>query len=157
MRIGTGFDVHAFGPGSHLTLGNVKIPHSHGFVAHSDGDVLIHAICDALLGACALGDIGQHFPPSDPKWQGCDSAVFLSHCQQLTEQQGYQIGNIDCTIVAEQPKMQPHIPAIRSRLSELLNIELNQISVKATTTERLGFTGRQEGVAAQTVCLLLKR
>ncbi len=157
MRIGTGFDVHAFGPGSFLTLGNVKIPYEHGFVAHSDGDVLIHAICDALLGACALGDIGQHFPPSDPQWQDCDSTVFLNHCQQLVQQQGYLIGNIDCTIIAEQPKMQPHIPAIRSRLAELLKVELNQVSVKATTTERLGFTGRREGVAVQTVCLLLER
>lgn len=156
MRIGTGFDVHAFGPGSHITLGNVAIPHSHGFVAHSDGDVLIHAICDALLGACALGDIGRHFPPSDPQWKDCDSTVFLRHCQQLIQQQGWQVGNIDCTIIAEQPKIGPHVAAIQQRLAEIMDLDVNQLGIKATTTERLGFTGRQEGVAVQAVCLLLK-
>ncbi len=157
MRIGTGFDVHAFGPGSYITLGNVQIPFEHGFVAHSDGDVLIHAICDALLGACALGDIGQHFPPADPQWKDCDSEVFLRHCYALVQQQGFEVGNIDCTVIAEQPKLSPHIPAIRSRLAEILKLNVDQIGVKATTTEQLGYTGRGEGVAVQAVCLLLKR
>lgn len=157
MRIGSGFDVHAFGPGDHITLGNIKIPHQYGFVAHSDGDVLIHAICDALLGACALGDIGQHFPPSDPQWAGCDSVVFLEHCHQLIQQQGYQLGNLDCTIIAEQPKIGPHVGSIQARLAAVLQAEPQQISIKATTTEGLGFTGRKEGVAAQATCLLLKQ
>lgn len=157
MRIGTGFDVHAFGPGDYVTLGNIKIPHDHGFVAHSDGDVLIHAICDALLGACALGDIGQHFPPSDDRWKGCDSVVFLQHCHQLITDKGFQIGNIDCTIIAEQPKIGPHVIAIQSRLAQILELTTDQIGIKATTTEKLGFTGRGEGVAAQVVCLLLKQ
>ncbi len=156
MRIGTGFDVHAFGPGEYITLGNVKIPHSHGFVAHSDGDVLIHAICDALLGACALGDIGQHFPPNDEQWKDCDSVVFLKHCHQLIQQHGFQIGNIDSTIIAEQPKIQPHVKTIQLRLSTILAVDADQISVKATTTEQLGFTGRKEGIAVQSTCLLFK-
>ena len=156
MRIGNGFDVHAFGPGEYVTLGNIKIPHTHGFVAHSDGDVLIHAICDALLGACALGDIGQHFPPSDPQWQDCDSVVFLKHCHKLIQEQDYEIGNIDCTIICEAPKIGPHYKTIQARLAEILGTEKNQISIKATTTEQLGFTGRKEGVAAQVVCLLEK-
>ncbi|TDR20415.1 2-C-methyl-D-erythritol 2,4-cyclodiphosphate synthase [Marinicella litoralis] len=156
MRIGTGFDVHAFGPGRYITLGNVQIPHDFGFVAHSDGDVLIHAICDALLGACALGDIGQHFPPSDDRWKDCDSVVFLKHCHQLIQQQGYQIGNIDCTLIAEQPKIKPHIQTIQTRLADILELNPNQVGIKATTTEQLGFTGRKEGMAAQAVCLLLK-
>jgi 2-C-methyl-D-erythritol 2,4-cyclodiphosphate synthase len=147
--------VHAFGPGTYITLGNVQIPFIQGFVAHSDGDVLIHAICDALLGACALGDIGQHFPPSDEQWKGCDSAVFLRHCHQLIQQQGYQIGNLDCTLIAEQPKINPHVLSIRTRLAEILGIDLNQVSIKATTTEQLGFTGRGEGMAAMVVCLLV--
>lgn len=157
MRIGSGFDVHAYGPGEFITLGNVQIPFSQGFVAHSDGDVLIHAICDALLGACALGDIGHHFPPSDPQWKGCDSTVFLQHCHQLIRNLGYTIGNIDCTLIAELPKINPHVQTIRSRLAEVLAIDLNQISIKATTTETLGFTGRGEGMAAQATCLLLKQ
>ena len=157
MKIGSGFDVHAYGPGEFITLGNVQIPFTQGFVAHSDGDVLIHAICDALLGACALGDIGQHFPPSDPQWKGCDSTVFLQHCQKLIVEQGFQIGNIDGTLIAELPKINPHVMSIRSRLAEILAIDLNQISIKATTTEQLGFTGRGEGMAAQVVCLLLKQ
>lgn len=154
IRIGSGFDVHAFGEGDFITLGNVKIPHSHGFIAHSDGDVLIHAICDALLGALALGDIGAHFPPSDPQWKDCDSVVFLKHCHQLIQNEGYQIGNIDCTIIAEAPKINPHVKTIQTRLAGILNTEPNQISIKATTTEQLGFTGRKEGIAAQVVCLL---
>ena len=156
MRIGSGFDVHAFGPGDHIMIGNIKIPHRHGFVAHSDGDVLIHAICDALLGALALGDIGRHFPPSDPKWAGCDSVVFLNHCQQLILEAGYTLGNLDCTLMAEEPKITPHATAIQQRLAEILDVKTDQISIKATTTEKLGFTGRGEGMAAQATCLLLK-
>ncbi|MGJ8662169.1 MAG: 2-C-methyl-D-erythritol 2,4-cyclodiphosphate synthase [Marinicella sp.] len=157
MRIGTGFDVHAFGPGDYITLGNIKIPFDKGFVAHSDGDVLIHALCDALLGACALGDIGLHFPPTDPQWQDCDSVVFLKHCHHLIQQQGYQIGNIDSTIIAEVPKINPHVKTIQARLAEILNTDKNNISIKATTTEQLGFTGRKEGMAVQASVLLLKQ
>jgi len=156
MRIGSGFDVHAYGSGNHIMLGNIKIPFEFGFIAHSDGDVLIHALCDALLGACALGDIGEHFPPSEPQWKNCDSVVFLKHCHQLIKQQGYQIGNIDCTIMAELPKIKPHVKDIQNRLAVILDIQNNQISIKATTTEKLGFTGRKEGMAAQATCLLLK-
>jgi 2-C-methyl-D-erythritol 2,4-cyclodiphosphate synthase len=157
MRIGSGFDVHAFGPGDHLMLGNVRIPFNQGFVAHSDGDVLIHAICDALLGALALGDIGRHFPPSDPQWQDCDSVVFLRHCHQLIQERGYELGNLDCTVMAERPKITPHAPAIQQRLADILSVNADQISIKATTTEGLGFTGRGEGMAVQACCLLLKQ
>ncbi len=157
IRIGSGFDVHAFGPGEFITLGNIQIPFKQGFVAHSDGDVLIHAICDALLGACALGDIGLHFPPNDERWKDCNSVVFLNHCKRLITEQSYQIGNIDCTLIAEQPKINPHVTLIRTRLAEVLQIDVNQISIKATTTEQLGFTGRGEGMAAQATCLLFKQ
>jgi 2-C-methyl-D-erythritol 2,4-cyclodiphosphate synthase len=156
MRIGTGFDVHAFCEGSYLVLGGIKIPFKQGFAAHSDGDVLIHAMCDALLGALALGDIGQHFPPNDEKWKDCDSSVFLKHVLDLIKLQDYQVNNIDSTIICEQPKMQPHIMAIRENLAVIMNLKINQVSVKATTTEKLGFCGRQEGIAVQSVCLLSK-
>ncbi|KAA3638161.1 MAG: 2-C-methyl-D-erythritol 2,4-cyclodiphosphate synthase [Proteobacteria bacterium] len=154
MRVGLGFDVHAFGEGDHLMVGNVRIPFDRGFVAHSDGDVLIHAVCDALLGALSLGDIGDHFPPSDPKWADCDSAAFLRHCLQLVQQAGYQIVNIDTVIMVEQPKIGPYKVAIQDKLAKILNLKNNQISVKATTTEKLGFVGREEGMAAQAICLL---
>jgi 2-C-methyl-D-erythritol 2,4-cyclodiphosphate synthase len=154
MRIGTGYDVHAFCEGDHLTLGGIKIPFNKAFAAHSDGDVLIHAMVDSLLGALALGDIGQHFPPSDDKWKDCDSSVFLKHAMELIKQQGYQVTNIDSTIICEQPKMQPHILAIRENLAEIMILELDQVSVKATTTEKLGFCGRGEGIAVESVCLL---
>jgi 2-C-methyl-D-erythritol 2,4-cyclodiphosphate synthase len=156
MRIGTGFDVHAFCEGSFLVLGGIKVPFTQSFAAHSDGDVLIHAMCDALLGALALGDIGQHFPPNDEKWKDCDSSVFLKHVMDLIKQQGYQVNNIDSTIICEQPKMQPHIFSIRENLANIMNLEINQVSVKATTTEKLGFCGRGEGVAVQSACLLSK-
>ena len=156
VRIGQGFDVHAFTDGDHIMLGGVRIAHDRGFAAHSDGDVLIHAICDALLGACALGDIGHHFPPNDPQWENCASHVFLSHCQKLIHETGFVIGNIDTTIIAEQPKIQPHVVHIQQRLAEILDLDVNLISVKATTTERLGFTGREEGIAAQAICLIQK-
>ena len=154
MRIGSGYDVHAFCPGDHLTLGAIKIPFNRAFAAHSDGDVLIHAICDALLGALALGDIGQHFPPSDSKWKDCDSTVFLKHIRDLIKDHHYKINNIDNTIICEQPKIGPHIKAMQIKLAALLEIDINQISIKATTTEKLGFCGRKEGVAVHSVCLL---
>ena len=154
IRIGHGYDVHAFCEGGHLILGGIKIPFNKAFAAHSDGDVLIHAMVDALLGALALGDIGQHFPPNDDKWKGCDSSVFLKHAMGLIKQHGYQVKNIDSTIVCEQPKMQPHILAIRENLAKIMNLELGQVSVKATTTEKLGFCGRGEGIAVEAVCLV---
>ncbi len=154
MRIGQGFDVHAFGPGDHVVLGGVRVPHSHGVVAHSDGDVVIHALCDALLGALALGDIGTHFPPSDERWRGADSRRFLRHCRELMRERGYVLGNADVTVVAERPKVGPHAPAMRECLAADLGCAVDAISVKATTSERLGFTGRGEGIAAMAVALL---
>ena len=155
MRIGQGFDVHAFGPGDHVMLGGVRVPHTQGVVAHSDGDVVIHALCDAILGALALGDIGTHFPPSDERWRGADSRVFLRHCAGLMRKSGFVLGNADITVVCESPKVAPHAPAMRANLAADLACDLAQISVKATTSERLGFTGRGEGIAAMAVALLV--
>jgi 2-C-methyl-D-erythritol 2,4-cyclodiphosphate synthase len=154
MRIGHGFDVHAFGEGDHLVLGGVRVPHGRGVLAHSDGDVVIHALCDAILGALALGDIGRHFPPSDPRWKGADSRMFLRHCAALAREQGWRLGNADVTVVCERPKVGPHADAMRAHLAEDLGVAIDAISVKATTTETLGFTGRGEGIAAHAVCLL---
>lgn len=154
IRIGQGFDVHAFGPGDHVVLGGVKVPHGQGVVAHSDGDVVIHALCDALLGALALGDIGKHFPPSDERWRGADSRVFLRHCTALLRERGYVLGNADVTVVAEKPKVGPHAAAMRALLAQDLGCSVEDISVKATTSEKLGFTGRGEGIAAMAVVLL---
>ena len=154
MRIGSGFDVHAFGEGDHLMLGGVRIAHDRGIVAHSDGDVLIHALCDAILGALALGDIGQHFPPSDARWRDADSLQFLRHCALLMDQHGYRMGNADLTVICERPKIAPHSEAMRALLARELAVPISQVSIKATTTERLGFTGRGEGIAAQAVVLL---
>jgi 2-C-methyl-D-erythritol 2,4-cyclodiphosphate synthase len=154
-RIGQGFDVHAFGSGDHVVLGGVRVPHEYGIVAHSDGDVVIHALCDAILGALALGDIGQHFPPSDERWRGANSRVFLRHCASLMRDQGYILGNADVTVIGERPKVAPHAPAMRENLASDLDANLEQISVKATTTEKLGFTGRGEGLAAMAVVLLV--
>jgi len=154
FRIGQGFDVHAFGPGDHVMLGGVRLPHSLGIVAHSDGDVLIHALCDAILGALALGDIGRHFPPSDPQWKGTDSRRFLAHCVALAAERGWRVGNVDATVIGERPKVGPHAEAIRATLAGDLGVEVDVVSVKATTTERLGFTGRGEGLAAMAVVLL---
>ena len=156
VRIGSGFDVHAFGEGDHVMLGGVRVPHERGLEAHSDGDVVIHALCDALLGALALGDIGTHFPPSDEKWRGVDSRAFLRHCALLLDQHGWKLGNADLTVICERPKVGPHVEAMRARLAEDLGALPAQISVKATTTEKLGFTGRGEGIAAQAVVLLAK-
>lgn len=154
MRIGHGFDVHRFGPGDHLMIGGVKLPFEQGFVAHSDGDVLLHAISDALLGACALGDIGRHFPDTDPTWAGADSRDLLRHVVSLVRGQGYDVVNLDATLMAQAPKMAPHIEAMRAVIANDINIALGQVNVKATTTERLGFTGRGEGIAAEAVVLL---
>ena len=154
MRIGSGFDVHAFGEGDHVVRGGVRIPFERGLLAHSDGDVVIHALCDAMLGALALGDIGKHFPPSDPQWKGADSRAFLRHCAAQMREHGYTMGNADVTIVCEQPRIGPHAPAMRVNLAADLACEVGRISIKATTTEKLGFTGRGEGIAAQAVVLL---
>lgn len=156
VRIGQGFDVHAFGEGDHLMLGGVRVPFERGVVAHSDGDVVIHALCDALLGALALGDIGRHFPPSDARWKDADSRVFLRHCVMLIDQHDWKLGNADLTIICERPKITPHAEAMRALLAEDLGVSVGQISIKATTTEKLGFTGRGEGIAAQAVVLLVK-
>ncbi len=156
MRIGTGFDVHAFGDGDHVTLGGVRVPHARGVVAHSDGDVVIHALCDAIFGALALGDIGQHFPPTDERWRHADSRQFLRHAALLMAQHGYALGNADVTVIAEAPKVGPHAQAMRALLAADLDSEIGRISIKATTTERLGFCGRGEGIAAQ-ACVLLER
>ena len=157
MRIGNGFDVHAFGEGDHVTLGGVRVPHSHGVIAHSDGDVIIHALCDAIFGALALGDIGVHFPPSDERWRNADSRQFLRHAAMLMAQHGYALGNADITVIGERPKISPHAQAMRECLAADLDSEVSRISVKATTTEKLGFTGRSEGIAAQATVLLERR
>ena len=157
MRIGQGFDVHAFGTGDHVVLGGVRIAHGHGLLAHSDGDVVIHALCDALLGALALGDIGRHFPPTDERWRGADSRTFLRHCATLIDAKGFRLGNADITIVCEQPKIAPHAGAMRANLAADLSADTGAISVKATTTETLGFTGRGEGIAAFATVLVVPR
>jgi 2-C-methyl-D-erythritol 2,4-cyclodiphosphate synthase len=157
MRIGSGFDVHAFGAGDHVMLGGVRVPHSQGVVAHSDGDVVIHALCDAIFGALALGDIGVHFPPSDERWRHADSRQFLRHAAQLMTQHGYALGNADITVIGERPKISPHAQAMRECLAADLHSTIERISVKATTTEKLGFTGRGEGIASQAVVLLERR
>ena len=154
-RIGQGYDVHAFGAGDHVMLGGVRVPHTSGVIAHSDGDVILHALCDAMLGALALGDIGQHFPPSDERWKGADSSDFVIHCDALLRSRGWQVGNTDITVICERPKVGPHAAAMRTRIAELLQLPLEAVSVKATTSERLGFTGREEGLAAQAVVLLV--
>jgi len=154
MRIGHGFDVHAFGAGDHLMLGGVRVDFDRGVVAHSDGDVALHALCDAMLGAAALGDIGRHFPPSDPQWEDVDSRVFLRHCDALLRERGWRVGNADITIVCERPKIGPHADAMRALIASDLGIDVDTVSVKATTTEGLGCTGRGEGIAAHAVCLI---
>lgn len=156
IRIGQGFDVHAFGEGNHVMLGGVRVTHGRGVVAHSDGDVALHALCDALLGALALGDVGQHFPPSDPRWKGADSRTFLRHCNALIRERGWRVGNCDLTVICEAPKVRPHVAAIRESIAADLGIVVDAVSVKATTSEKLGFTGRGEGIAAQAVCLLVR-
>lgn len=154
MRVGHGYDVHAFTEGDHIILGGVRIPHTHTFAAHSDGDVLIHALCDALLGAAALGDIGRHFPDTNAEFENIDSRILLRHVVDLLHREGYSLGNADMTIIAQAPKLAQHIEAMRSNLANDLQVELDRINVKATTTEKLGFAGRQEGIAAHAVVLL---
>jgi 2-C-methyl-D-erythritol 2,4-cyclodiphosphate synthase len=156
-RIGQGIDVHAFGDGDSVVLGGVRIPHDRGVIAHSDGDVVIHALCDAILGALARGDIGVHFPPTDPQWRDVDSRTFLRHIAMLMHGDGYSLGNADITVLAERPKIAPHAAAMRVNLAEDLGTTDAHISIKATTTETLGFIGRREGIAAQAVVLLVPR
>ena len=157
LRIGQGIDVHAFGPGDHVTLAGVRVPHTHGVVAHSDGDVVIHALCDALLGALALGDIGHHFPPTDPRWKDVDSRHFLLRCMAFAIERGHALSNADITVVCERPRLAPHVEAMRRNLAADLGCTVGDVSVKATTSEKLGFTGRGEGIAAFAVVLLHKR
>ena len=154
IRIGSGFDVHAFGEGDHVMLAGVRIAHERGLVAHSDGDVALHALADALLGALALGDTGHLFPDTDARFKGADSATLLSAVYQRVIDAGYRLGNADITIICQRPKIAPHIPAMRARLAALLDADVSALSVKATTTERLGFTGREEGIAVHAVVLL---
>lgn len=154
MRIGQGFDVHAFGEGDKIVIGGVIIPHSHGLVAHSDGDVLLHALCDALLGAAALGDIGKHFPDADPQYRNADSRALLRMVYAQVKNAGYKLVNADMTVIAQKPKMAPHINSMRAKIAEDLDVTIKDINVKATTTEMLGFTGRGEGIAALASVLL---
>ena len=154
IRIGHGYDVHKFGGTGPIVIAGVKIDHDMGLIAHSDGDVVLHALCDALLGALAMGDIGKHFPDTDPTLSGVDSRVLLRHVFKLITNQQYQIGNLDLTIVAQAPKMAPHIELMRENIAEDLSTDITQVNVKATTTEKLGFAGRKEGIAAYAVVLL---
>ncbi len=154
IRVGQGFDVHAFAKNRKLILGGVEIPYHLGLAGHSDADVLIHAVCDALLGAACLGDIGHHFPDTDPSLEGVDSTILLAKVNQSIHELGFNIGNIDATVIAQKPKLAGYIEPMRVRLADVLNIDVSAINIKATTTEKLGFTGRGEGIAAQTVVLL---
>ena len=155
VRTGTGFDVHQFGPGDHVWLCGVKVPYALGLVGHSDADAGLHAITDAILGAIGAGDIGQHFPPSDPRWKGAPSDIFLAHAAALARDAGARISNVDLTLICEQPKIGPHVPAMRKRIADILSLDMARVSVKATTTEGLGFTGRGEGIAAQALATLV--
>jgi 2-C-methyl-D-erythritol 2,4-cyclodiphosphate synthase len=154
MRIGHGYDVHKLVEGRDLILGGVKIEHSLGLLGHSDADVLLHAVSDALLGAAGLGDIGKHFPDTDPKYKGADSRVLLRHVVGLVRENGYRISNVDVTMIAQKPKLKDHIPQMRANIASDLGIEENRVNVKATTEEKLGFTGTEEGMACHAVCLL---
>lgn len=156
IRTGNGFDVHRFGPGDHVMLCGISVPHDRGLQGHSDADVGMHAVTDAIYGALAEGDIGRHFPPSDPQWKGADSAVFLSHACALAAGRGYGITNADCTLICERPKVGPHAGAMQARMGEIMGLEAGRVSVKATTSERLGFTGREEGIAALATVTLVR-
>ena len=156
IRLGNGFDVHAFCDGDHVWLCGVKIPHTRGLLGHSDADVGMHALTDALYGALALGDIGQHFPPSDPQWKGAKSHIFLVHAMEMARNQGFTLGNADVTLICERPKIGPHALAMRQALADIMQVEVDRVSVKATTSERLGFTGREEGIAAIATATLVK-
>lgn len=155
MRVGLGIDVHAFGPGDFVMLGGIKVPHTHGVVAHSDGDVILHALCDALLGAAGLGDIGQHFRDTDPQWKGADSCSFVRSVMNMLLIRKLRVGNADITVLAEAPKVGPVRNEIRRRVAELLEVSEEQVNIKATTTEKLGYLGRREGIAAEAVVLLI--
>ncbi|WP_200178678.1 2-C-methyl-D-erythritol 2,4-cyclodiphosphate synthase [Ectothiorhodospira mobilis] len=157
LRIGHGFDVHAFTEGDHLIIGGVRLEHDRAFAAHSDGDVLVHAVCDALLGAAALGDIGRHFPDTDPAYRGADSRVLLRRVVEEIHARGWRVGNVDATVVAQAPKMAPYVERMRTHLAEDLGVTPAEVNVKATTTERLGFEGRREGISAHAVALLQGR
>lgn len=155
MRIGQGFDAHAFKEGGRLMLGGVEIPHTHSLAAHSDGDVVLHALCDALLGAAGLGDIGQHFPDTDPTYKGIDSRKLLTHVMHLLRARGLHVGNADLTLIAQAPKLAPYRDAMRAVIAEDLRVSVDAVNIKATTTEQMGFTGRKEGIAALAVVLLV--
>jgi 2-C-methyl-D-erythritol 2,4-cyclodiphosphate synthase len=157
MRVGSGYDVHAFGPGDHVVIGGVRIAHERGVVAHSDGDVMLHALCDALLGAMGLGDIGQHFPDTDLRWKGADSRRFLRHCAGVLRENGWRLVNADLTLLAETPRIGPHRATICHNVADDLGVHVERINVKATTTEGLGAIGRGEGLAAHAVVLLARR
>ncbi|MGB2994138.1 MAG: 2-C-methyl-D-erythritol 2,4-cyclodiphosphate synthase [Paenisporosarcina sp.] len=157
FRVGQGFDVHEFAVNRPLILGGVTIPYEKGLIGHSDADVLLHTVTDAALGAIGEGDIGRHFPDTDPEFKDADSAKLLAYIWNIVEEKGYKLGNVDCTIIAQAPKMAPYITQMRDRIAELLNAEPSQVNVKATTTEKLGFTGRGEGIAAQATILLIQK
>lgn len=157
LRIGQGFDVHQLTEGRPLIIGGIEIPYEKGLLGHSDADVLLHTIADACLGAVAEGDIGKHFPDTDPAFKDADSAKLMSHVWGIIKEKGYELLNLDCTIIAQKPKMAPYIGQMRERIAELLEADISQVNVKATTTEKLGFTGRQEGIASQAVVLLQKK
>lgn len=157
IRLGNGFDVHRFGAGDQVVLCGVSLPHDRGLLGHSDADVGMHAVTDAIYGALAEGDIGRHFPPSDPQWKGADSAIFLRHAADLARQKGFAISNVDVTLICEEPKIGPHAKAMSETLANLLAIDPSRVSVKATTSERLGFTGRKEGIAALATAALVGR
>ena len=155
IRLGNGFDVHRFGPGNYVTLCGIDVPHDQALMGHSDADVAMHAVTDAIYGALADGDIGQHFPPSESEWEGADSRVFLEHAVARARERGFQISNVDCTLICELPKIGPHADAMRARMGEIMGLDVARISVKATTSEKLGFTGRGEGIAAIATALLV--
>ncbi|MEL6466045.1 MAG: 2-C-methyl-D-erythritol 2,4-cyclodiphosphate synthase [Pseudomonadota bacterium] len=156
IRLGNGFDVHAFGPGDHVILCGVRVPHDRGLVGHSDADVGMHTVTDAIYGALAQGDIGQHFPPSDPQWKGATSDIFLRHAVGLASKMGFEISNVDCTLICEMPKIGPHAPEMRRAMAAIVGLETARVSVKATTSERLGFTGRGEGIACIATAALVR-
>lgn len=156
FRVGSGYDVHRLAEGRELWLGGVRIEHTTGLLGHSDADVLLHAVCDALLGAIALGDIGHHFPDTDPRWKGADSKLLLKEVVRLLHERGWRVGNVDCTLVMERPRIKPHIPAMRAVMAPLLGVAEDAVSIKATTNEKLGFVGREEGACAHAVALVYK-